>query len=115
MNLRRPRRPWALAATIVGCAAVLTYVLLIVRQSASDDLADLRLVALVAVALISLTGLTAAGAMASRLWVRRVSLALAALGWFALGYVALWSVGMLLLLAGFFAVVALIRDRDTHR
>jgi hypothetical protein len=110
----RPRRPWAYAATIVGCAAVLTYLLLIVRQSASDDLADLRLVALVAVVLVGLTGLTAVGALAPRLRVRRVSLGLAAFGWFALGYVALWSVGMLLLLAGSFAVVAMIRDQDSQ-
>jgi chromate transport protein ChrA len=102
----------ALAATVVASAAVLLYVLLIIRQARSGDLADSRLIVMVGVLLIGLAGLTALGAVASSRRARRASLAAAAVGWCVLGYFALWSVGLLLLLAGVLAVLALARDRD---
>jgi hypothetical protein len=49
--------------------------------------------------------LTVFGALSTRAHPRRVSIAAAAIGWFVLGYIALWSVGMLLILAGLLAVL----------
>jgi chromate transport protein ChrA len=86
-------------------------VLLVVRQSASEDPIDPRLAAAVLVLLVGLAGLTVFGAVSTRARPRRAAMAAAAIGWFVLGYVALWSVGMLLILAGLLAVVALVRDR----
>lgn len=103
-----------MTATIVGLAALITYVLIIVRQSTSHDISDPGLVAGVMVLLLGLAVLTGVGATASRRRVSRASLAAAAIGWFVLGYIALWSVGILLILAGLLAVLELARDRDAR-
>jgi predicted metal-binding membrane protein len=107
----RPRRPWAALATIVASAAVPIYLLLIVRQSAGGEIDDLGQVVVVTVLLVSLASLAALGAIPPRAR-RRGSLVAAALGLFVLGYLALWSIGALLLIAGFLAVIALMLDRD---
>jgi hypothetical protein len=70
----------------------------------------LRLAVVVLVLLLGLAGLTVFGAVSTRVHPRKVSIAAAAIGWFMLGYIALWSVGMLLILAGLLAVLALVRD-----
>lgn len=108
------RRPLAGAALIVAGAVLVLYLLLILRQAGSGDAADLRLVALVGVLLAGLAALTAVGAIGSRPRMRRASLAMAAIGWFVLGYFALWSVGLLLIIAGILTVLALLRDREDH-
>lgn len=112
--MSRPRRRWAAAAAIVGCAVPVMYVLLVVRQSASEDPIDSRLAVVVLVLLLGLAGLTILGAVSTRAQLRRASMAAAAIGWFVLGYIALWSVGILLILAGLLAVLALVRDRDAQ-
>lgn len=108
--MSRPRSWWAAAAAIVGCAVPVMYVLLVVRQSASDDPIESRPAVVVLVLLLALAGLTVFGAVSTRARPRRASLAAAAIGWFVLGYVALWSVGILLILAGLLAVLALVRE-----
>lgn len=106
------RRPAAGLAAIIAIAAVPTYLLLIVRQSAGGEIDDLGRVVVVTVLLVGLASLAALGAISPRARVRRGSLAAAAPGLLVLGYVALWSIGALLLVAGVLAVLALIRDRD---
>jgi peptidoglycan/LPS O-acetylase OafA/YrhL len=108
----RPRRPWATAAAIVGGAVLVLFVLLVVRQSGSEDPIDLGPAVVVMVLLVGLAGLTVLGGRSPRARVRKVALAAAAIGWFVLGYIALWSVGSLLLLAGVLTTIALLRDRD---
>jgi hypothetical protein len=105
------RRPAAALATIMASAAVPTYLLAIVRQSAGGEIDDLGRVVVVTVLLVGLASLAALGAISPRARVRKGSLAAAALGLLVLGYLALWSIGALLLLAGLLAVLALVRDR----
>ena len=106
----RTRRPMAVAATIAGAAAIVIYLVIIIQQSTAGFFGDLGRVAIVTALLITFTALSAAGALASRPRSRRAALAAAAIGWFVLGFLALFSIGILLLVAGVFAVVALAQE-----
>lgn len=107
------RRPAAWLAAIATFATALTYVVLIVRQSGPGEIDDPGLVTLVTGALIGLGGLAAVGALAHDRTVRRASLVAATLGLFVIGFLALFSIGLLLLIAGMLAAFALIGDRGT--
>ncbi len=106
----RTRRPMAAAATIAGAAAIVIYLVLIIQQSVGGSFGDLGRVAIVTALLLTFTALSGAGALASQSRVRRAALTGAAVGWFVLGFFALFSIGILLLVAGVFTVVGLAQE-----
>jgi hypothetical protein len=108
----RPGAAFAAAAAVVALATDVLY-LVIIRSQGEQDPGEWVTVAVVALVILGLACCAGAAAVATRPATRKVLLAVAAVGLLVLGVLAIFSIGLLLLLAGLLSVVAWVRVAAT--
>ena len=110
----RPGAAFATAAAVVALSTDVLYLSIIGSQGEQDP-GEWVTVAVVALVILALAGCAGAAAAGTRPATRKVLLAIAAAGLLILGLLAIFSIGLLLLVAGLLSVVAWVRVAAASR